>query len=277
MKHIALLSGGHSSGLVAIEAVRRYGKENVILLNHDLPDLVEAADIKRFKREIAGYLGMPITYANHPDPQANQFSVCIQAQAFSVILSGGAKVELCTSRLKTEPFMRWLEAEFPEKDCTIYYGYDANEMHRVQRRIGVLGPLGYKTDYPLALWAPEQRTIFGSMEIGIAKPLGYSQFKHGNCIGCLKAGWQHWYIVYCTRPDIWALAKEAEEIIGHAIHHDETGPVYLEDMEEKFAAMRCAGVPQTEHIPHQRFWAQASKIVQFSERQQSLLPCECST
>lgn len=277
VKHIALLSGGHSSGLVAIEVVRRFGKENVILLNHDLPALVEAEDIKRFKREVAAHLGMPITYANHPDPEANQFSVCMQAKAFSVVLPGGAKVELCTSRLKTEPFMRWIEAEFPTKNCIIYYGYDANEMHRVQRRVGILGEMGYQSDYPLALWGQKQRTIFGSVEVGIAKPMGYSQFKHGNCTGCLKAGWQHWYIVFCTRPDIWALAKEAEDIIGYAIHHDETGPVYLEDMEEKFEAMRCAGVPQTEHIPHQRFWAQATKIVNISVQQQSLLPCECST
>lgn len=271
MKHIALLSGGHSSGIVAIEVVRRFGPENVVLMNHDLPGLVEAEDVKRFKREIAAYLGLPITYVNHPDPAANQFSVCIQAQAFKV----DSGPELCTARLKTEPFMRWLAENVPDQDCVIYYGYDKNEMHRVQRRIGILGPQGWKTDYPIALW--RERTITESSEVGIAKPLGYSQFKHANCIGCLKAGWQHWYIVYCTRPDIWQLGKEAEEIIGYAIHHDDDGPLYLEDMEEKFAAMRCAGVPQTEHIPHQRFWAQASKIVQFSERQQSLLPCECST
>jgi hypothetical protein len=273
MKHIALLSGGHSSGKVAIEVVRRFGKENVILLNHDLPALVEAEDIKRFKREVAAYVGLPITYVNHPDPEANQFSVCIQAQAFKV----DSGPELCTARLKTEPFMRYLAAQFPDKDCIIYYGYDANEMHRVQRRIGVLGPLGYKTDYPLALWGAESRTIFSTMEVGIAPPMGYSQFKHANCIGCLKAGWQHWYIVYCTRPDIWALGKQAEDIIGYAIHHDESGPVYMEDMEEKFAAMRCAGVPQTEHIPHQKFWAKANKIVKISAQQQSILPCECST
>lgn len=273
VKHIALLSGGHSSGLVAIEAVRRFGKENVILLNHDLPALVEAEDVKRFKREVAEYLDMPIVYANHPDPEANQFSVCVDAKAFKV----DSGPELCTARLKTGPFMRWLEAAFPQKDCVIYYGYDANEMHRVQRRIGILGALGYQTDYPLALWGSDQRTIYNSVEVGIAKPLGYSQFKHANCIGCLKAGWQHWYIVYCTRPDIWALGKWAEEEIGYAIHHDENGPVYLEDMEEKFAAMRCAGVPQTEHIPHQLFWAKANKIVKISTQQQSLLPCECST
>lgn len=270
IKHVVLLSGGHSSGLVAIEVCRRFGAENVTLLNHNLPSFVEADDIKRFKQDIANYVGLPITYASHPNPEANQFSVCIQAKAFKV--DNG--YEICTSRLKTEPFMRWLHENFPEKNCVIYYGFDANEMHRVQRRSSIMGALGFKTDYPLALWV--KRTIKLSSEVGIKKPLGYSQFKHANCSGCLKAGWQHWYVIFCTRQDIWAMGKEAEYLIGYAIHHDETGPIYLDDMEKKFIAMRCAGVPATEHIPHQRFWAQASKVINISV-QPSLLPCECST
>lgn len=35
-KAIVCFSGGHSSALVAIEAVRKYGKNNVILLNHNI-------------------------------------------------------------------------------------------------------------------------------------------------------------------------------------------------------------------------------------------------
>lgn len=270
MKHVVLHSGGHSSGLVAIEVCRRFGPENVILLNHDIPALVEADDIKRFKSEIARYVGVPITYANHPDPNANQFSVCIQSKAFKI--DGGR--ELCTSRLKTEPFMKWLHENFPDKGCILYYGFDSNEQHRIQRRSGIMGALGYKTDFPIALW--NRRTIHESIEVGIKRPLGYSVFKHANCIGCLKAGWQHWYIVFCTRPDIWQMAKEAEEAIGHSIHHDESGPVYLEDMESKFIAMRCSGIPATEHIQHQKFWSQAKKVIDISI-QPSLLPCECAT
>ena len=39
--------------LVAIEVLRKYGKENIILLNHDIHESVEDADIKRFKVEVA--------------------------------------------------------------------------------------------------------------------------------------------------------------------------------------------------------------------------------
>ncbi len=269
MKHIVCYSGGHSSALVAIEVVRRHGKGNVILVNHDMHMSVEDADVKRFKREVAEYLDLPITFINYKDASMDQFDVCVEAQAFKV----DDKPELCTSRLKTEPFMRWIENEFPQKDAVIYYGFDANEQKRIMRRVGILGPKGWKTDYPLALW---NRTIHSTNEIGVTPPLTYSNFKHANCVGCLKAGWQHWYIVYCTRPDIWLKGKWAEDEIGYAIHHDSTGPVYLEDMEERFAIMKCAGVQATEHIPQQRFWADARKFVKIAS-EPSLLPCECST
>ena len=55
-KHIVCYSGGHSSALVAIEVVKLFGKENVILLNHNINPRYEDADIKRFKKEVAEYL-----------------------------------------------------------------------------------------------------------------------------------------------------------------------------------------------------------------------------
>jgi hypothetical protein len=35
-RHVVCFSGGHSSALVAIEVVRRYGRNGVVLLNHDI-------------------------------------------------------------------------------------------------------------------------------------------------------------------------------------------------------------------------------------------------
>lgn len=64
MKHIVCYSGGHSSAIVAIEVVRKFGKENVILVNHDINISVESPDIKRFKKEVADYLGLEVTYVN---------------------------------------------------------------------------------------------------------------------------------------------------------------------------------------------------------------------
>lgn len=271
MKHIVCYSGGHSSALVAIEVSRKFGAQNVVLLNHDMHFSVEHKDIKRFKQEVADYLGLPITYASRRNATQDQFDVCVESKAFKV--NNGS--ELCTSRLKTEPFMAWLASNVPDKNCIIYYGFDdtKRELDRMQRRTGIMAAQGFRTDYPMALWS--ERTIFGTEEIGINRPITYAVFKHGNCVGCLKAGWQHWYIVYCTRPDIWEKAKWAEEEIGYAIHSDDGLPVYLEEMEQKFEDMRRAGIPATEHVPQQAFWASANKIVKLPSFDFSL-PCECT-
>lgn len=269
MKHIVCYSGGHSSALVAIEVARRYGIADLVLLNHDMHHSVEHADIKRFKNEVADYIGATVTYASRRNAQQDQFDVCVEAGAFKV--NNGR--ELCTSRLKTEPFMQWLAENVPDKDAVIYYGFDANEQHRIQRRSGIMGAQGWRTCFPL-MW--QKRTIHKTEEVGIHRPSTYKVFKHGNCVGCLKAGWQHWYVVYCTRPDIWMKAKWAEDEIGHAIHHDETGPVYLEDMEERFASMKASGVPATECIRQQRFWADARRVIEIKPQLDLDLPCECT-
>lgn len=265
MKHIVCYSGGHSSALVAIEVVRKYGKENVILINHDINSSVEAEDIKRFKREVANYLGLPITYANHPEWDIkDQFDVVIEAKAFKV----GNGTALCTNRLKTAPFHEWLDKNAEKGVDVLYYGFDANEGVRIQRRVGVLSGMGYKSDYPLAYW---ERTIFSTKEIGVEPPNTYADFKHANCTGCLKAGKQHWYIVYCTRKDIWEKAKQAEEIIGYSILKDK----YLDELEEDFEKMRCIGIKTTEHEKGVTFFARVRKTFRDIESDEDNKPCEC--
>lgn len=265
VKHVVCYSGGHSSALVAIKVAERFGKESIILLNHDIHPSVEMSDIKRFKVEVASYLDIPITYANHKEwDSKDQFDVVIDAKAFKV----GSGTALCTHRLKTEPFNRFLNDNFADKDCIIYYGFDLNEKKRIQRRIGVLGTQGYRTDYPLALW-PE--TIKSTKEIGIEPPNTYGLFKHANCTGCLKAGKQHWYIVYLTRQDLWEKAKFAEDTIGYSIHKD----WYLEDVEEDFAKMKCLGITTTEHELGVTFFARVRKIFKDIEQDEDAKPCEC--
>ena len=74
-RHVVCYSGGHSSGLVAIEVSRRYQGSEIILLNHDLPSWTEDKDIKRFKKEVADYLKLPITFASYKDGHKDQFDV----------------------------------------------------------------------------------------------------------------------------------------------------------------------------------------------------------
>lgn len=269
-KHVVCYSGGHSSALVAIEVVRKYGPSGVVLLNHDIHASVEDADIKRFKAEVAAHLGLPVTYANHERTHEwDQFDVVMHAKAFKV----GSGTALCTHRLKTEPFERWLRDNATPGETTIYYGFDAGETDRIQRRSSHLGLLGYRSTYPLAHWP---RTIHSTREVGIEPPGVYGTFKHANCVGCLKAKRQHWYVVWSTRPDIWSKAKVAEDAIGYDILPDTS----LVDLEPLFERMHAAGVQASEHVPQQRFWAEAKAATRqpglfaFDERADAR-PCEC--
>lgn len=267
MKHIVCYSGGHSSALVAVEVVRKYGKKNVILLNHDISSEVEHEDIKRFKNEVADYLGIPITYANMNNwENESPLDVCMRIGAFKV----GNGTALCTHRLKTQPFQDWLKREFPvtnevNNDCIVYYGFDKGETARIQRRSGIMAIMGYKTAYPLAYW---DRTLQQIEDIGINRPITYEYFRHANCIGCLKAGKQQWYIVYCLYPSLWAKGKKAENKIGYSIIKG----VYLSDLECEFEKMKRLGIVPSEKVGFQKFWSMVRKMF----KETDVLPCECS-
>jgi len=271
-KYIVCFSGGHSSAIVAIEAVRRYGKQSVILLNHDISPEVEHEDIKRFKKEVAEYLQIEITYANMEGWETKTpLRICKEIGGFKFGPTGTA---LCTSYLKTKPFYKWLEKNYPVKkgemreDIKILYGFDKSEPNRIQRRVGVMQIKGYYTDFPLAYW---ERTIERTEDIKIQRPEVYQLFRHANCVGCIKAGKQQWYLVYCLYPHIWKEAIEAENEIGYSILKN----VYLEELEPKFARMKCQGIVPSEMIKPQTFWSMVEKSLSL-EGQLSFLPCECA-
>ena len=101
MKHIICYSGGHSSAIVAIEVVRKFGKENVLLVNHEC--ILEPDDVARFEQEVAAYLEMEITYVNMSDSDTkDQFDVVMDKGA----LTNQRKQALCTSAMKTELLRR---------------------------------------------------------------------------------------------------------------------------------------------------------------------------
>jgi len=264
MKYIVCYSGGHSSALVAIETVRKYGKENVILLNHNISSQVEHQDIKRFKQEVADYLGIEITYANMKDfEQLTPIELALKLKGFQ-FAPGKA---LCTYNLKTKPFYKWLEENCYDKpNYTIMYGFDDNEPDRIYNRRTSLMAMGYKAEFPLAYW---ERTILDTKEIGIEKPSTYRIFKHANCIGCLKAGRQHWYVVYCLRRDIFDKALQAETKLGHSIIKD----VYLKDMIPIYEDIISKGICPNDRENSASFWAKVNNAI---PEQMSFMPCDCA-
>ncbi len=270
MKYIVCYSGGHSSALVAIETVRKFGKENVILLNHDISSKVEHTDIKRFKQEVADYLDLPITYANADDYEnLTPLDVCEKRGAF---VNPQTQQALCTYYLKTKPFYKWLKSNYPScietprKDMKILYGFDASEPERIQRKVGVMATMGYYTNYPLALL---DRTIQTTEQVGIKPPVTYSIFKHANCFPCLKAGRQHWYIAYCLKREQFDRAMRLEEELGHSIIKGAT----LEELIPEYERMIACGICPNDKENSASFWAKVNNAL---PEQQTLLPCDCA-
>lgn len=258
MKYVVCFSGGHSSALAAVETVLNHGRRNTVLLNHDISKQVEDEDVKRFKREVADYLGLPIIYANRENYQADTpLSLCRQMK----MIRFGTGSSICTYYLKTEPFHRWLSEQYPvrkgeiSREITLVYGFDANEPHRIERRRRHLLRQGYQSEYPLA--ESPVRHLEDIRDAGIELPETYRIAKHANCKGCLKAGKQHWYMVYCLWPEIFWEAVETEELLGYSIISGH----FLTELEPLFYCMKDAGIMPRDNECSAMFWARTRRVL----------------
>lgn len=326
MKHIVCYSGGNASAITAYNVKKNYPSDEVIFLNHNINPRFEKKDIKRFKKEVAEHLKESITFANvdgiiDENQIPSQFDVCVNTKSFVNIHT---RQILCTSRLKTEPFYKYINNLQDKNEVIVYYGFDETEFDRIKRRKEILNEIGIKTDFPMVFWDKEKTQnynlylleclwkdfkkiknqknlsfneflekekkfiqgcldqrivefekpkdkiihIYSTLEIGINPPDVYEKFKHANCTGCLKAGKQHWYVVYCEDYEVFQMGKNAEEIIGHSFMKE-----FLKDLEPMFEQMKKRGIPANENIPSNIFWKSAKKYI--NKSQEDLFPCEC--
>ncbi|TMP23759.1 hypothetical protein [Pseudoalteromonas ruthenica] len=261
MKYVICYSGGVSSAECALTCAAKYGVENIILLNHDITARVERPDTKRFKQDVANFLGLPITYANAPNWEKRTPIQVIKDIGYFTNRSGTV---LCTYELKTKPFYDWLAVTDPNKENVYVYGFDPNEPSRIANRAQKMGMDGYQTLFPM-LW--DESDIVRLASTGIQAPSSYDRFKHSNCTGCLKAGFQHWYVVYNEDRDMFNEVAEVELDMNFSLRRQSGKRAFLEDKRELFDKMIAAGVKPTEHINPQRFWADAKKAVKNYERE----------
>ena len=260
MKYVICHSGGKSSAEAALSIAKKYGSENVILLNHNITGRVERSDTKRFKQDVADYLGLEITYANHKD-WSNKTPIQV-IKDIGYFTNKKNKQVLCTYELKTKPFYTWLEQNDPNFENTYIYGLDADEPTRIANRSQKMGLAGYKTEFPM-LW--DESEIVRVEDVGIEPPSSYDRFKHSNCTGCLKTGFQHWYIVYQEDREMFDEVAEFELDINFSLRRQQGKAAFLDDKRELFDKMIACNVPATEHIKQQTFWAMAKKKVKTYE------------
>lgn len=221
MRHIVQFSGGAASAYVGWLVAAEQGRENTTLLFHDTK--AEHEDAYRFRREVAQFIGLPITEASSGE---SLWECMVRHHALPSF-----HIPFCTSDLKLEPGERYLKAL--TEPYTLYNGFGPDEWRRVQRATLRAESNGRVVRSPLwerGITGDEVKRIIRE-EWGLELPQPYQYLSHNNCIPCYKAGRWHWYQVWQHYPERWAQAVEMERVIGATTFQD----VGLEDLAKRWA------------------------------------------
>lgn len=212
-KHIVQFSGGAGSAVAAKLVIDEFGTEDVVLLFHDT--LAEHPDAKRFREEVAAYLGVPIT------ERSSGKSLWEVIEAHHALPS--SFMGFCTLELKAQPgeaYLHGLEAE--GQPFVVYNGMGPDERGRILRaRMAAQG-----RDRTLRCPLDEHgiddpKSVVASW--GIELPVCYRYFKHNNCIPCFKAtGLEYWYNVWLHHRPEYERAAELEGRFGYTVRRGES-------------------------------------------------------
>jgi hypothetical protein len=185
--------------------VQEHGKADTILLH--TPTYTEHEDSDRFRKQVANYIGLPIT--PHEDGrdlwEVIDDNHCLPSDRFP----------FCTRILKLEPRVEFVKALNDE--YILYYGFDVKEYLRAQNVWANAQVYGETVKFPLIEKMIMSKDIKKTItdEWGICLPEPYKHLKHNNCIPCYKAGVKEWKNYWKYYPERFQKAIEKEKQIGH--------------------------------------------------------------
>ena len=219
---IVAISGGKSSAWCASWALKKYGKDNVVLYFNDTK--WEHPDLYRFLDDLSNYFDKEITFDSDGRNPEQLFK---ENNALA-----NNRMPFCSRILKAERLQK-----FYRDGDTLVFGIGADEPERASRIVGVYQVVAAKTrkmckvSLPLITENIDNDTIDRFIsDIGVVQPLLYRLgFTHNNCSGgCVRAGKKHWKLLYETLPEVYfereRVEKEMRESLGKDIHFfkDET-------------------------------------------------------
>lgn len=205
MRVVATLSGGMASAWCADWAIKKFGKENVILYFNDTK--WEHEDLYRFIDELEAYWGHLITRdtdGRDPEQVFNDRS-----------LLGNSRIAICSRILKAERLQK-----FYQSGDILVFGIDKTEEHRAVRIAQVYADIAEKKRkpctpiFPLISENVSKQDIGQWLDsIGIKRPALYDLgFAHNNCSGgCVRAGKKHWDHLRKILPEVYAERERMEE------------------------------------------------------------------
>ena len=213
MKQIVMFSGGASSSYLAYLVAKEYGKKNTILLH--TPTYAEDPDADRFRKEVADFIGLPITIQEDGRSlwQLIEDNNCLPS----------FHIPFCTTELKIKQSRKYFKKLKAQSiDFVVHYGYGADEWRRVQKQSARFKKEGIKSQYLIferKISNKEIKRIIQE-EWQIALPRTYKYLKHNNCIPCFKGGKGHFKQVAKYYPEQFKRAMQLEEKIGHTVFKD---------------------------------------------------------
>jgi hypothetical protein len=202
VKHIVNFSGGDCSFWAADRVIKKYGRENTVLLFADT--LVEDDDLYAFNDKAEDILGVKITRVCHGLTPWELF----RKQG----LIANNRFPICSIYLKREKLDEWMlqnfemvmaQSNFVMENATLHIGFDWTEEHRLKSIRDE--KKGWQIEAPMQ-WEPiwdkckmrREAEALGLPEQKLYK-LG---FPHNNCGGrCVRAGISHWVHLLRVLPE----------------------------------------------------------------------------
>lgn len=190
--------------------------ETTILLFHDPKE--EDPDNERFGREVAEFIGLPITEFSDGRTVSEVFE--------DEGMLGNNRMTPCSRILKQQlgdAFTRQLQQQ--GRSVTRYFGYAQGEERRWDRMVQVGAVAGFAVRCPLIERGMTKRDckdlVTGCW--GIRLPRSYDHYDNANCKGCVKGGLAYWGQVYLFDRETWELRADQEDEFQNTILNSRYG------------------------------------------------------
>lgn len=205
-RYIVAISGGIASAWCADWAMKKYGKENVLLYFNDTK--WEDKDLYRFLGELSAYWEKEIYEDSDGRSPEELF--------FDKKYLGNSRVGICSIELKAKRLQK-----FFKKNDVLVFGIGGDELHRATRiaeRYNNISIKKYSKNiemiFPLiSEKVGKHETREWLANTGIKQPRMYDMgFAHNNCSGgCVRGGKKHWKHLLETLPEVYKHREEMEQ------------------------------------------------------------------
>lgn len=241
MKHIISYSGGLGSFAAAKMTVDKYGPKECLLVFTDTKS--EDEDLYRFMHETATALKVELKVLADGRDIWQVFT--------DVRFMGNSRIDPCSRVLKRDLFRKWIESNYEVGGCTIVFGIDHKESHRMTSIRDRWSP--WDTSAPLCTSETSRETILDWLDdFKIEPPRLYDMgFPHNNCGGfCVKTGQKQMALLLQKMPDRYKHHEDQQEklfaILGKRrgfIRRTENGVMNYMGLKEFREFLQSGGAP----------------------------------